>query len=104
MPEADHNLQLVAGGMKRVQILVYTPKVTVGKNRTRLTLQMKDENSIAVGGPPPEGWYQMVVDAYPVGSNSTRIESYVQSAQKAPFTSVKFWATGANMGCPDLTQ
>lgn len=93
-------------GLHRRMVTAFTPRVTASKERTRLTLQSKIiEGSTEVGDPPPEGWYMMVVDAYAVDKNTTRIESYFQqSSYKGAFTATKAWVTGANMGCPDLTQ
>lgn len=88
------------------EVRAFTPKVVVGKQRTRLTLQSKViEGSTELGDIPPDGWYMMVVDAYPVDKSTTRVESYFQQpAYHSAFTAVKSWATGTNMGCPDLTQ
>jgi hypothetical protein len=94
------------GGLKHTHTEVLTPKVAVGRDKTRLTVQMKDisPNVIVVGDPPPDGFYQMVVDAYPADKGTTRIETYFQSGHDGMFTAVKPWVTGASDGCPDLTQ
>lgn len=88
------------------EVRLYTPRVVVSKQRTRLTLQSKTiEGSTELGDIPPDGWYMMVADAYPVSKNVTRIESYIQWPDlRAPFKAVKHWASGTNMGCPDLTK
>jgi hypothetical protein len=88
------------------QVHALTPKVIVGKQHTRLTLQVKTtEGATELGDIPPDGWYMMVVDAYPVDKNSTRVESYYQyTSYHGAFTAVKLWANGTNMDCPDLTQ
>lgn len=99
-----------AGGpgvqLMRTDVRAFTPKVVVGKQRTRLTLQTKVvEGSTELGDIPPDGWYMMVVDAYPVGNSTTRVETYFQQTGfHGAFTAVKLWTTGKNMGCPDLTQ
>lgn len=82
------------------------PKMVVGKQHTRLTLQSKNTGgSTELGDPPPDGWYIMVVDAYPVGASKTRVESYYRFTMfHGAFTAIKPWVTGTNMGCPDLTQ
>lgn len=94
------------GNLRRTHINVLTPKVTVGRDKTRLTVQVKDEspNVIVVGNPPPDGFYQLVVDAYPVDKNTTRVETYYQSTYDGMFTAIKPWVTGSSEGCPDLTQ
>ena len=93
-------------GLRHVHVEVLTPKIAVNKDRTRLTVQVKDEspNTIVVGDPPPDGFYQMVVDAYPVGKGSTRVETHFQSGYDGMFTAIKPWATGTSDGCPDLTR
>lgn len=90
----------------RREVRVYTPRVIVSKQRTRLTLQSKvTEGSTELGDIPPDGWYMMVADAYPVGKSTTRVESYIQwPDQRAAFTAIKHWASGTNMGCPDMTK
>lgn len=92
--------------LNRREVRAFTPKVVVSKQRTRLTLQSKvTEGSTELGDIPPDGWYMMVVDAYPANKNTTRVESYYQStAYHGAYTAVKLWANGTNMGCPDLTQ
>lgn len=93
-------------GMLRREVRAYTPKVTANKQRVRLTLQTKViEGSIQLGDLPPDGVYMMVADAYPVGKSATRVESYIQwPDQRAAFAAIKHWATGTNMGCPDMTK
>lgn len=106
--EVSSTLHDASRGIKlnRREVRAFTPKVLVSKQLTRLTLQSNvTEGSTSLGDIPPDGWYMMVVDAYPVDKNTTRVESYYQStAYHGAFTAVKLWATGTNMGCPDLTQ
>jgi hypothetical protein len=84
---------------------VYKPSLQITKQRTRLMLQTKVLNNTDLGGPPPDGWYMMVADAYPVDKNTTRVESYVQwTGENIVFKAVKHWANGTNMGCPDMTK
>ncbi len=84
-----------------------TPIMQVTKERARLTVQLKDvsKGNINLGGMPPEGWYVMVVDAYPLDKHKTRVDSYFQyTGYDGMYAAVKPWVTGANAGCPDLTQ
>ncbi|MDP2762393.1 MAG: hypothetical protein Q8O64_18665 [Sideroxyarcus sp.] len=92
--------------LMRTDVRAFTPKVVVGKQRARLTLQTKViEGSTELGDIPPDGWYMMVVDAYSVDSRTTRVETYFQQpGYRGAFTAIKLWATGKNMGCPDLTK
>ena len=88
-------------------VYMFTPKLSASKEKARLTLQkMNDSVGTAnLGGMPPEGWYMMVVDAYPVDKGTTRVETYFQDTDnKNVFTAVKAWMTGTNTGCPDLTK
>lgn len=97
-----------SGGIRlqQRQVQALTPKVTTDKQRTRLTLQVKTtQGPTELGDIPPDGWYMLVVDAYPLGASRTRVESYYQhSSYHGAYTAIKLWVTGANMGCPDLTQ
>ncbi len=94
-----------AGRASSSTVRVYTPRVIVGNNRTRLTLQEKFEGQKDLGKqPPPDGWYILVADAYPLGPNKTRVESYLNADEKIVFGAIRSWAEGTNMGCPDLTQ
>ncbi len=94
-------------GTRRQQIITLTPKIVLSKDHTQLTLQTKhtEAGTFNAGGMPPDGWYMMVVNAYSTDNRTTRIESYYQeSSFKGAFTAIKPWVTGANSGCPDLTQ
>ena len=93
--------------VSRTMVMGYTPEVSVSKKHTRVTVQEKTKSGAKdVGGPPPKGWYMMVVDAYPVSKKKTRIEVYYNT--KSPFPAIlaatKHWAAGTNMGCPDFLQ
>lgn len=92
--------------MDRVESRKLTPKVTVGKSHTRLTVQVKSTGgSMDVGDMPDDGWYFMVVDAYAEGGSKTRVESfYQQSSFHEAFKAIKPWVTGTDSGCPDLTK
>jgi hypothetical protein len=83
-----------------------TPKVVVGKQHTRLVVQAKTtQGSTELGDIPPDGWYMLVVDAYPVNKNTTRVETYYQQTSfRGAYTAIKPWITGTNMSCPDLTE
>jgi hypothetical protein len=93
-------------GVYRQELRTYKPSMTVDKQRVRLMLQTKVvSGSTELGGPPPDGWYMLVADAYPEGKNSTRVELYVQwTGDKIAFKAVKHWANATSMGCPDMTK
>jgi hypothetical protein len=92
--------------LNRREVRAFTPKVAVTKQRTRVTVQSKlTQGPAEMDDMPPDGWYMLVVDAYPVDKGTTRVESYFQQPNyQGVFTAIKQWANGTNMGCPDLTQ
>jgi len=93
-------------GVMRRQVRAYKPTVNVSKEHVELILQSRIvEGSTELGGIPPDGWYIVVADAYPVDRNTTRVELYKHAiGHSIVLKAIKGWATGANMGCPDLTQ
>ena len=101
------NLQATGIGTTgyRTTSYVFTPHVLVSRKRVRLAVQYKDvsEGTLSVG--PANGWYFLVVDAYPENRHKTRVESYYRSTT---FTTVqpavKTWLTGSTAGCPDLSK
>lgn len=87
--------------------ITYTPTLNVGKARAELYLQQLPEGSatFVVGEMPEKGFYLFVADAISAGKNKTRLDLYYSSFGADTLTrAVKNWATGENMGCPDLTQ
>ncbi len=104
---SSHWEQQGSSNVHRVQSVSFTPIMQITKERARLTVQLKDvsQGTTNLGGMPPDGWYAMVVDAYPVDKSTTRVESYFQdSGYDVMHAAVKPWVTGTNTGCPDLTQ
>lgn len=58
-----------------------------------------------VGEEPENGYYLLVVDAIPISKNKTKIVFYRPSMGfDTLITAIKGWASGKNLGCPDLTQ
>ncbi len=85
----------------------YKPTVKVDQRRAEFYIQMGIEgtNLIKVYEEPDDGNYAMVVDAYPVGRNRTRIELHrVTMGADVLIKSVRNWATGKSTACPDLTK
>lgn len=81
----------------------YKPKIAVTAGRTELTLQQKIVSGSFQPGAPPEGFYIIVTDVYPLGKNASRVDVQKQmpgfsGAMKA----IRHWAEGTNLGCPDL--
>ena len=86
---------------------IYRPKVADTPQRTELTLQQKVSGTgiTQLGGPPPDGFFVLVTDVYPVDRNTTRVDvqKHVPGFAGA-MKAVRSWAEGTNMGCPDLGQ
>ena len=89
-----------------VVVTDYNPTVIVGKQRTELHMQQDHIQGVMnVSQKPKGGYYLMVVDATPAGSNRTRIDMYAPTVGfDNVIKAVKGWATGDNVGCPDLTK
>ena len=90
----------------QVVVTKYNPTVISNKNRTELHLQQLHEQGVLnVSEVPKKGYFLMVIDAIPASKNKTRIDYYGPSIGVDNITkAIKGWATGKNMGCPDLTK
>lgn len=85
----------------------YLPTTRITRNRAELHVQnhIEGTNLIKVHKEPEGGYYLLVADATPVGRNRTRIDLYRPTIGHGVLTqSVRNWATGDNLGCPDLTK
>lgn len=85
----------------------YTPTVRVASDRAELHVQQLHKTGVLYPSKPPEGGvYIFVADAYPEsGGKRTRIQIYGPSrGYDVLHRAVRGWATGENMGCPDLTK
>ncbi len=89
-------------------VVALTPKITVKGGKTRLTLQsLYVSGTQELGTPPPDGWYYMVVDAFPAGGRQTRVEMYYQkngSSYYIVYPAVKRWLEEKDMRCPDFAN
>ena len=84
-------------------INVYKPTVRVGDKRAELVLQRHDEAATTNIGEPPGGYYVFVADATAIGAAKTRVDLYTSANSQEGLTrAVTGWATGKNLGCPDL--
>lgn len=101
-------IKTVSQSATSYQVIVteYLPTVIVGKNKAELHVQQHHAQGVMkVTEEPAGGYYLMVVDAVKVDANTTRIEYYGPSAgQEAMIKAIKGWASGNNVGCPDLTK
>lgn len=91
-------------------VVMYNPRMIVGKNESELHVQWKREpdNSVYLGGgkPPADGVYIFVFDIVPEGKSDTKVSVYgtTWSAYQTVPNAVKHWVQGTNLGCPDLTK
>ena len=97
-----------SSGYMHYQVIVtdYLPTVKVTPTRTELHLQQDHVQGVMnVSKKPKGGYYLLVADATPVSKSKTRIDLYAPSVGYDPVNkAIKGWATGQNVGCPDLTK
>ena len=89
------------------QTNIYKPKVAVTDRRTELTLQHKVTGTgvTQLGGPPPEGFFIIVTDVYPIDKNTSRVDVQKHMPGYAGvIKAIRNWAEGTSKGCPDLAQ
>ena len=83
-------------------------KATVVTTGTRAELHVQQLHKTGVmyaSKPPAGGAYIVVADAYPMGARRTRIQIYGPSrGYDVLYRAIRGWATGDNLGCPDLTK
>jgi hypothetical protein len=84
----------------------YKPTVVVTGERAELHVQQLHKTGVIYPSKPPEGGHYIVVaDAYPMPGNRTRIQLYGPSrGYDVLYRAIRGWATGENLGCPDLTK
>ena len=89
----------------QVIVTKWNPTVKITDQRAELHIQQLHEKGVLnVYEVPDKGYYTMVIDAIPVGKNSSQIVMYRSSVgNKALVKAIKGWAAGKNIGCPDLT-
>ena len=90
----------------QVIVTAYKPTVLVSGDKAELHVQMLHEQGVLnVSKVPEGGYYLLVADAAPVGEHTTRIDLYRPAIGYGVLVkAVRGWATGEQMGCPDLTQ
>ena len=90
----------------QVTVTKWNPTVKVTKQRAELHIQQHHEQGVMnVYKAPPGGYYMMVVDATPTGKNKSQVTMYRSSiGNEALIKAIKSWASGKNLGCPDLTK
>jgi hypothetical protein len=87
-------------------LTTYKPTVLVGENRAELHVQRHMQGNVIVPGKEPEGGhYMLVADAVPLDRNRTKVTIYGPSrGADTLMRAVAGWATGENVGCPDMTK
>jgi len=90
----------------QVIVTTYKPTVLVTEKKAELHVQQHHEQGVVnVSKEPDGGYYLLVADARPINQTKTRIELYRPSmGHGVLIQAVKNWATGENVGCPDLTK
>ena len=90
----------------QVIVTTYKPTVLVVGKKAELHVQQHHEQGVvAISKEPVGGYYLLVADAQPVTPIKTRIDLYRPSmGHGVLIQAVKNWATGENIGCPDLTK
>lgn len=84
----------------------YKPTVVVSAARAELHLQQLHKTGVIYPSKPPAGGtYVIIVDAYPLRGNRTRIQLFGPSiGYDVVYRAIRGWATGDNLGCPDMTK
>ena len=101
-------IRTVSQSTTSYQVIVteYRPTVRVGSERTELHVQQhRKQGVLNVTKEPEGGYFLLVVDATPIDRRRTRLVLYGPSVgHDTLIRAVKGWATGDNIGCPDLTK
>jgi len=104
----DVRIKTISDTYQSHQVIVakYTPTVIVTEEKAELYVQERHEAGVlAVHKEPEEGHFLMVIDAIPLDKNRTQITMYRPSkGRDVMVKAIRGWATGNNVGCPDLTK
>lgn len=88
-------------------LTTYKPTVLVSAQKAELHVQRHYQGGgVIIPGKEPEGGlYMLVADATPIDRSRTRIDIYAPThGADTMIRAVTGWATGENVGCPDLTK
>jgi hypothetical protein len=87
-------------------LAVYKATVVNHPQKAELHLQRDYKSGVLVPGKvPPGGLYMLVADATAVDAKRTRIDIYGPSmGAGVVIRAINGWATGENLGCPDMTK
>ena len=104
----DVRIKTVSDTYQSHQVIVakYTPTVIISDEKAELYVQERHEAGVlAVHKEPENGHFLMVVDAIPLDRNRTQITMYRPAkGHDVMVKAIKGWATGKNVGCPDLAK
>jgi hypothetical protein len=90
---------------KTTGTITFKTTLVTNANRTELHFQRKGGSGGHEIGAPPDGPYRIVLDAFPAGSNRTKIDLYVRSIDDNRLRDAfRGWVQGTNLGCPDMTR
>ena len=88
------------------QTLTYTPTLKIGKKKTALSIQKNvSGDGMIMGNVPANGMYILLADLSKSGKK-TRLDVYriTYMGTDQMVTTVKNWASGKSLACPDLTK
>jgi hypothetical protein len=88
-------------------LATYKPTVLVSGQKAEIHVQRHYQGGgVIIPGKEPEGGlYVVVADATPIDRNRTRVDIYGPTrGADAIIRAITGWATGENVGCPDMTK
>jgi hypothetical protein len=87
-------------------LATYKPTVIVTDRKAEVHVQRTLKGNVIVPGKEPAGGhYVLVADATPIDKGRTRIDIYGPSrGMDTMIRAITGWATGENVGCPDMTK
>lgn len=88
-------------------LTTYKPTVRVSGRKAEIHVQRHYQGGgVIIPGKEPEGGlYVLVADATPIDRSRTRIDIYAPTrGADAMIRAITGWATGENVGCPDMTK
>lgn len=88
-------------------LTTYKPTVRVSGQKAEIHVQRHYQGGgVIIPGKEPEGGlYVLVADAMPIDRSRTRIDIYAPTrGADAMIRAITGWATGENVGCPDMTK
>lgn len=93
------------GPIYHTYLTTYHPTLKVSAGSVELSLQSFIKGTTYVGTIPKDGPYVLVADAVQQGPNQTKVTLYHGAfGYSTILRAIKGWATGENVGCPDLTK